>query len=165
MILSTMHRMEKLMTKTFDFKTQLAVGDRGQELFMEYYPEAISIWPEHDGDFITKSGQKIELKTDTYNMDKTDNFFIERYSDLNKKSPGSVWQAHGHGCEIFVYYFVRHDTWFIFRDLPKLIERLESLTNGKGLVYIKNRAWTTAGYKVKRKDLEDLYEQFTFKKD
>lgn len=44
----------------------------------------------------------------------------------------------------------------------KLIERLESLTAGKGYVYIKNRAWTTAGYKVKREDLKDLYEQYTF---
>lgn len=151
------------MSKVFDFKIQLEVGDRGQELFLENYPEKLTIWPERDGDFITESGKKLELKTDTYNMDKTDNFFIERYSDLNKKSPGSVWQAQGHGCEIFVYYFVRHNTWFQFNDLPALINRLDSLTQGKGMVYIKNRAWTTAGYKVKREDLKDLYTEFTFK--
>lgn len=150
------------MVKTFDFKEQLSVGSRGEELFLEYFPEKISIWPERDGDFITEGGKKIELKTDTYNMEKTDNFFIERFSDLNKKSPGSVWQAHGHGCEIFVYYFVRHNTWFVFRDIPALIERLEVLTKGKGLVYIKNKAWTTAGYKVKRSDLADLFTEFTF---
>lgn len=150
------------MSKTFDFKEQLKVGSRGEELFLKYYPEKIYIHPERDGDFITEDGKKIELKTDDYNMDKTDNFFIERYSDLNKKSPGSVWQAKGHHCDIFVYYFVRHNTWFIFKDLDKLINRLEELTKGKGMVYIRNKAWTTAGYKVKRDDLKDLFEQYTF---
>lgn len=151
------------MSKAFDFQTQLKVGNRGEELFLEYYPEKITIWPDRDGDFITMSGQKIELKTDTYNMNKTDNFFIERYSDFEKKSPGSIWQAHEHGCEIFVYYFVRHNTWFVFKDLPKLIKVLEESHGHKGFILIKNKGWRTAGWTVPRDSLKDLYERYEFK--
>jgi hypothetical protein len=118
---------------SFCFQEQLKVGDRGEELFMQHYPKGIIIHPGRDGDFIEKSsGKKIELKTDTYNMDKTPNFFIERYSCIQKESPGSVWQAQSHGCDIFCYMFVRHNIWFQFNNIPKLIERLEDLTKPKG---------------------------------
>lgn len=146
----------------FDFNEQLKVGSRGEEIFLERYPNKLSIYPGRDGDFITEDGKKIELKTDTYNMNKTSNFFIERYSDIDKKSPGSVWQASEHGCDIFCYMFVRHNTWFQFNDIPKLITRLEDLTSNMGLIYIKNRCWITGGYKIPREELSDLYEIYEF---
>jgi len=150
-------------SKTWDFKEQLKCGERGEELFMANYPKQLTIYPGRDGDFIEKnSGKKIELKTDTYNMNKSSNFFIERYSSVYDKTPGSVWQARDHGCEVFCYMFVRHNTWFQFNDLDKLINRLEELTTGKGLIYIKNRGWVTGGYKVPRSSLSDLYEVWEF---
>jgi hypothetical protein len=147
---------------TFSFQEQLEVGSRGEELFAENYPRKLDIWPGRDGDFVVRStGQKLELKSDTYNIEKTPYFFIERYSDFHKKSPGSIWQAQEHGCEIFCYYFVRHDTWFEFRDIPALIARVESIAP-KGFVLIKNKAWITAGWKILRTDLEDLYDEWSF---
>jgi len=152
-----------MTNKTWSFKEQLVVGDRGQELFLQHYPKQLDIHPGRDGDFIERnSGKKIELKTDTYNMEKTPNFFIERYSDVDKKSPGSVWQARAHGCEIFCYMFVRHNIWFQFNDLEKLEDRLNSLTEGKGLIYIKNRGWVTGGITIPRNALSDLYNIYEF---
>lgn len=150
-------------SKTWDFKEQLAVGDRGEELFLANYPKKLTIHPGRDGDFIEQcSGKKIEIKTDTYNMDKSPNFFIERYSSVYDETPGSVWQALDHGCSVFCYLFVRHNTWFQFNDLPALKTRLEELTDGKGLIYIKNRRWVTGGYKIPREALSDLYEVWEF---
>ncbi len=147
----------------WDFSKQIEVGSRGEELFQEYYPTKLSIHPENDYDFVcTETKKKIELKTDTYNMNKTDNFFIERYSDVHKKSPGGPWQSHGKGVDIFCYYFVRHNMWFQFEDLPKLIKRIEELTKGQGLIYIKNKGWVTGGYKINRNDLADLYDIYEF---
>lgn len=149
--------------KVWDFREQLAVGSRGEELFLEYYPKKIVVYPERDGDFIeVYSGKKIELKSDSYNMDKTENFFFERYSNIETKTPGSVWQALSHNCDIFCYQFVRHNIWFQFTDLPKLAARLEELTAGKGLIWIKNKGWVTGGFTVKRKLLEDLYTIWEF---
>lgn len=147
----------------FDFKAQLEVGSRGEELFMANYPRPLEIWPGRDGDFIVKeTGQKLEVKTDTYNIEKTPNFFIERYSNVAKKSPGSVWQALEHGCSIFCYMYVRHNIWFEFNDLPALRDRLDKLIEGKGYIAIKNKGWITAGYKIPRIELADLYTINTF---
>lgn len=148
---------------SFDFKQQLEVGSRGEELFLERYPSKIAVHPSHAYDFdCLETGKKIELKTDTYNIDKTQNFFIVRYSDVYKKSPGGIWQSQEKGVDIFCYYFVRHNLWFQFNNLSALINKVESLTNNKGLVYIKNKGWVTAGYKVKRDDLADLFEVWEF---
>jgi len=143
--------------KVWSFQDQLQVGDRGEQLFMERYPKKLTIHPGYDGDFIeVNSGKKIELKTDTYNMEKSSNFFIEKYSNLEKQKPGSIWQAHAHGCDVFCYMFVRHNLWFQFNDLPQLIDRVNHLTSNKGLVYIKNNGFISAGYKVDRDSIADL---------
>jgi len=150
------------MADNWDFKAQLEVGDRGEQLFLEHYPRKLTIYPERAYDFTCSSGAKIELKTDTYNMEKTENFFMERYSDVHRETVGGPWRAAGDDVDIFCYYFVRHNTWFQFNDIPALVERLNELTTGKGLVYIKNRGWVTGGYKVKRDELEDLFDVWEF---
>jgi hypothetical protein len=152
-----------LPSKVWNFQTQLKVGERGQELFQEAYPTTLEVYPQHDGDFIeVESGKKLELKTDTYNMTKTENFFVERWSSLYDEKPGSFWQAYGHGCQIFCYMFVRHNTWFQFGDIPAAMDKVEKMTATKGYIYIKNRAWITAGYKIPREALSDLYEVYEF---
>lgn len=149
--------------KTWSFKDQIEVGTRGEELFLEYYHSPIVVYPKHAADFqLVNTGQLLELKSDTYNMDKTPNFFIERWSDIENKKPGSIWQSHKKGVEIFCYMFVRHNTYFEFRDLPALIERLDSITKDMYLHHIKNRGWITGGYRVPRELLKDLYTQYTF---
>lgn len=149
--------------KVWSFQDQLLIGDRGEQLFMERYPKKLVIHPGRDGDFIeVNSGKKIELKTDTYNMDKTENFFIERYSDIHKKTPGSIWQAQSHGCDIFCYMFVRHNIWFQFNNIPSLIVEIERLTHNKGLVYIKNRGFISGGYKIPRDIVSDFYTIWEF---
>lgn len=155
--------MSKVKQNKWDFKEQLEVGQAGEADFMEAYPHKLKVHPERDGDFVDSRGRKIELKTDTYCMTKTPNFFIERYSDFHKETPGSAWQALGHGCDIFVYMFIKNQTYFKFNDVPKLVERLDELLGERpGYVFIKNRGWITAGCKVKREDLEDLYEEYSW---
>lgn len=147
------------MTK-FDFREQLQVGQQGEQDFLEHYPEELTIHPGYDGDFILPCGGKLELKTDTYSMAKTSNFFIERWSDFHRKKPGFVWQAREHGCTRLCYYFVRDSTYFEFRDLEALQKRLEELTEGMSYIMVKNKGWLTVGYKVPRAALEDLYEEW-----
>jgi len=146
---------------TFDFKEQLALGDRGEEIFLERYHRKIEIYPKHDFDFISKCRKhKIELKTDTYNMDKTENFFIERWSDLHKERPGSIWQSIPKGVNIFCYMFVRHNVYFEFTNLPALRDFLDDYLVNKSYVAVKNKGWITAGYKVPRDLLSDYYEVY-----
>ena len=149
---------------TFGFKTQLEVGQAGEAEFLERYPTKLTIHPDRDGDFIHPDGRKLELKTDTYSMQKTPNFFIERWSVLHQEKPGSLWQAHEHGCSIFCYYFVKNSTYFRIADIPAAIARVETYIEEQkpGMVYVKNRGYITGGYKIPRALLEDLTEEFTW---
>lgn len=148
------------MTDTFTFKDQLVVGDRGEELFQQYYPTKLELYPGREYDFTcTETGKTVELKTDTYSLFKTENFFMERYSDIDKKEdkPGGPWRALKDNVNLFCYMFVRENVYFEFDITQKLIDRLDEYTERKGLVYIKNRGWITGGYKVPRKIVEEFY--------
>lgn len=155
--------MTDKQNKVWNFKQQLKVGDRGEEIFLERYPRKIKLYPGREYDFTVQSSrEKLELKTDSYNIEKTDNFFMERWSCMDRKKPGGPWRAAKDEVDIFCYYFVRNNIWFEFRDLPALVERLDEVTKKKGLVFIKNKGWITGGFKLRRELFDDLYTVWEF---
>ena len=139
-----------------DFKSDLHTGQKGESLLLELWPELI----RQDGfhfDFLTPDCCALELKTDTYDMQKTDNFFIERWSDLHKKRPGGPFQALGRGASLFAYLYIKNKKCFVFNTVD-LIKHVMELENKKqvSLVYIRNVAWTTTGYKIPRDSVKHL---------
>jgi hypothetical protein len=151
------------MTKTFTWREQLAVGDRGEELFMQHYPEPLTVFPEHRADFRRVSdGLLIELKTDTYSLEKTENCFMERWGDATREKVGGPWRSRRDRVPVFVYYFVRHNVWLEWntKELCKLLERL---TKKQSLIYIKNQGWLVQGYKVPIQSVLHLATVHTFK--
>ncbi len=144
----------------WDFKKQLSVGMKGEKLLLQKWPHAVR---KHDAlkgpDLVDSRGKVIELKTDTYPIEKTANFFMERYSDASVKSPGGIWQAASKGVDVFVYLFINSGRWYVFEDMAALIKRVEELTALKFLHNIPNRGYVTQGYKVRRSDLADLYRE------
>lgn len=148
---------------TFNFKTQLAVGDAGEKWFIENYHSPIVQIKAHKADFRRiDDGRVIELKTDTYSMDKTPNFFIERYSDFAKKSPGGIWQSKAKRVKIFCYFFIKDGVYFEF-DLAALVKELTPIADeierkGKFL-WIKNTGWVTAGFTYPREKLKHLFTE------
>jgi len=144
----------------FDFQDQLKVGRKGELLLLKKWPHPVRKHAELKGpDFLDSEGRVIELKTDTYDMNKTSNFFMERWSDGKLKKPGGVWQAQEKGVTCFVYLFIQQKVWFVFEDVPALVKRLDSLTAKMYIHNIPNKGWTTQGYKVPRDSLKDLYRQ------
>jgi hypothetical protein len=140
---------------------QLKYGLDAEIEFCHRYPKKLLRVEGHrKWDFDCTDGYAYELKTDTYSMHKSQNFFMERWSVLDKKKPGGPWQALENGADIFIYCFINNKTYFEFKDLPALVDRLDLLTEKQGLVYIPNKGWTTAGYKVKRDSLKDLCEEW-----
>lgn len=135
---------------TFDFKKSLAAGQSGEELF-DLADSDFTRTDGYKGDFINKkTGAKLELKTDSYDINRTPNVFMERWSDKAKEKPGGPWQAKEHGCSIYAYYFLKNGIVFYY-DIDRLINILESKKRCQ--VWIRNRAWITSGYKVKREEL------------
>jgi hypothetical protein len=142
--------MSRELQKSWSFHEQLKVGERGQELFIQYYHQPLVVYPDRKADFqVVNTGELLELKSDTYNMQKTVNFFFERWSDVHRVSR-------------YVYMFVRHNHYFEFDNIKLLCKELDKLTKKQGLIYVKNRGYVTAGYTVPREKVKHLYEEYIF---
>lgn len=137
----------------FKFNTQLDVGAEGEKLFLSLYP-----WlNKADGikyDF-ERDGKTVELKTDTYSMDKTPNFFMEKFSDKNRSTFGGPWRAAKDNVDFFVYMFLQEKKCFWFRS-KDLTTFLDPYCANKRTVDVHNKTWVTCGYLVPRKDVEHL---------
>lgn len=147
----------------FDFKEQLVIGDRGENQFVDYYPNfRLKKSEDRRYDFISGNGKTIELKTDTYDMDKTPNFFMELHSDMKVKSLGGPWRAEKDNVDYFVYYFIKNKTlfWFRVKDMfPVLLEYIR--VNKPRTKFIPNKGWNAEGYAIPRAALASV----EFRKD
>lgn len=138
-----------------NFQKDLQRGLAGQQAFAKLFVN-VRHTDGKRGD-LTVNGAKIELKVDFYDMDKTSNFFIERYSSLQTFSPGGPWQAASHECDYFVYMYMMQMTGFVFA-VPNIVKQLEAIEKQLKPVEVKNKSWTTMGYKVPRQALKPLFE-------
>jgi site-specific DNA-adenine methylase len=141
----------------FIFEESLKSGDYGERLFLSLNAGKIRKSDTLSVDFIHESGKSIELKSDYYDMTRTDNFFIERWSDLNRKTLGGPWQALKNDAYYYIYFFVKNKQAFIFRT-DKLVAFLDRVLVGDiyTLINIPNKKWITAGYKIPRSQLESI---------
>lgn len=134
----------------FIFEDSLKVGKQGEREFHSLNPDLVAA----DGfnyDFKMKNGKKIELKSDYYDMEKTENFFIERYSYGNKS--GGPWQSLEKGVDFYIYFFPKNKTAFLFKT-EEMVSVLDSICDEKNLISIGNDGYVTRGYKINRKQLE-----------
>jgi len=151
---------------SFKFREQLAIGEAGEALFLEHYPEPLILYSGKSADFIAiDSGDLVELKSDMYPMDKTTNFFFERWSDVAKKKPGGPWQSRRNSVDRFIYMFAQDGTYFEFSDVGALCARLEELIVDLKPVKVYNTSWVTEGYKIPRLLLTDLYVEAQIEKE
>ena len=137
--------------KTFNFQSQHAIGNIGERLFLEYYKQA----SKTDGrkfDFLI--GEKsVELKTDTYPMEKTPNFFFEKYGNIATQALGGPWRAKDDNVDYFVYLFIADKKFFWFEPAP-LCAFLDNYIVDLKPKIIDNRKWSTLGYAVPREVCE-----------
>ena len=149
--------------KTWDFKTQLNQAEKHELEFTKIYKKhKLTKSADRRWDFNTPRGLRVELKCDTYDATKTPYFFLERYSDMYKKSPGGIWQSVGHDVDIFIYWFVNSGVYYEFRNLQDLIKVLEKLTENLYMIGIRNRGYITGGYKLTRDLLHPYFTRVTY---
>ncbi len=137
----------------FGFKKQLEVGNVGEALFLKHYKDsAKSDGRKYD---ITHNGKKVELKTDTYPMQETPNYFMERYGSIEDKKSGGPWRAHEDGIDYFVYLYLANRTFFWFES-KTLVDFLNEYTKTMRGKTIANRSYSTLGFCVPRDAVEHL---------
>lgn len=143
-----------MTSETFDFKKQLTIGSTGENLFLKHYaPDA----GKADGRKydLTYKEKKVELKTDTYPMQKTENFFMERYGSIEDKKEGGPWRANTDGVDYFVYFYLANKVFFWFETAP-LVEFLDKHTLTMRGKTVANRGYVTLGFAVNREALRHL---------
>jgi hypothetical protein len=134
----------------FQFKKQLNIGDDGEKLFLKTYQSRQS--KKADGikfDFFIDDGKTVELKTDTYSMSRTPNFFMEYFGNKDSGAIGGPWRALRDKVDYFVYLFLYDRTFFWF-DPKTLCPFLDGEINNLRPKEIPNRTWTTVGFAVPR---------------
>lgn len=145
----------------WSFSKQLKVGEQGEQLILNHYREPIVYYKGRRADFVLPlTGELLELKTDTYDRQKTSNFFFERWSDVDNKKPGGPWQARAKSASRFIYLFMSDGTYYEFQDIDKLCRLLDQYCTKLEPIRILNKGWTTVGYKVPRDALSHLWEEY-----
>ena len=109
--------------KVFNFNDQRRIGDIGESDFVKVYKK---LKPKKSKtnfqiDFTLSNGKTVELKTDSYDMEKTPNFFMEQKTISGKKSNlGGPWRAKDHKIDYLFEITARHIAVTIIPN-PKLI--------------------------------------------
>lgn len=134
---------------TFYFNKQNSIGAKGEDYFVNCYEGA----EKTDGrKFDLKyNGDSVELKTDTYSINKTENFFMERYGNCEQKSDGGPWRAKKDGVKYFVYLY-SNDNVFYWFDTNLLVDELENIIAKEKPKqrFVNNKNYKTMGFAIKR---------------
>lgn len=107
---------------TYTFDQRKIEGDEGENQFLKDFsnlnPKRFE--GKNAFDFLVMDDRKVELKTDTYDMRKTLNFFMETLTKLNNGEDrmGGPWRAMRDKVYYFVYYFKQNRTYFWFKPEP-----------------------------------------------
>jgi hypothetical protein len=145
--------------RKFDFNEQLGAGDSGERDFKGYYKdlEPTKSVTDLKFDFTLKGGEKLELKTDTYDMDETPNFFMEYYSDSKNLKLGGPWRADNDSVDYFVYFFVKNKTffWFKTKQLREFLDKYIDIYQPK-VKNVPNKGWLTQGFAIPREALDEI---------
>lgn len=149
------------------------IGKNGEEFLANLYANEWEKLDGKQGDLLTKEHAlipnpvKIEVKSDNhpkalaaFTSNTTPNEFHERYSNLDKQSPGGPWQALEHNCPVFMYFFTCGDVRLLsIYNTEKLITRLEDIIDsGKYKGHkVFNKTYLTWGFAIPRTELSDLH--------
>ena len=151
--------------KVFNFEDQRRIGDIGESDFLKVYEKMKPVKSLDDFriDFTLKDGKTVELKTDSYDMGKTPNFFMEKSTVSGEKTTsGGPWRSKEHKIDYFVYYFVKNKVFFWFRpkELVKILDKLIAKNKMREMT-IKNKNtrggyYEARGYKISRESVEPV---------
>jgi hypothetical protein len=139
-----------------NFQTDLKRGQAGEHILHTLLPHLEKMG--RTADFrCNVTGCTFEVKAD---YTATDNFFMERWSDVEKKKPGGPWRSKEENVQFYVYLFPKEGIGYTF-STKKLVSVLEKM-QGLRMVSIANRAWITKGLLVPKEKVINLAHKFTF---
>lgn len=125
-----------------DFKKDLERGAAGEAAFHKLKPHLTRL-DGRGADFVDPDGKTYEIKTDSY---VSKNFFVERWSDIDRKKAGGPWQSAEKKIDYFCYSFPKMGITYIF-TVAALLSQLEKIEK-PNVRRVLNRGWITLGWLV-----------------
>jgi|ERR1017187_2085055 hypothetical protein len=142
--------------KIFDFNKQMKIGNNGEDFFCECYKDRSPIKSSfREFDVIIDGNKMVEIKTDSYSMDSTPNFFMERYGDKERTKEAGPWRAKKDSLNYFCYLFIKDKTFFWFYP-QELCDFLDNHINELEEKEIRNKGWSAIGFCVEREKIKHL---------
>lgn len=140
--------------KVFEFEKSLRKGKKAESEFHELFKDKVERLEGYMADFkILRTGETIELKTESRCETETPNLFIERYSYGTE--PGGPYQAANKGSTYYIHYFPKTQAFYVYRTAT-LVTWLNANVPRPWLFNIKNKSHTTRGFVVRRSQLEAI---------
>ena len=138
------------------FSQSLLIGKQGEYALTKFWPNPVERTDGRKADFIDLvTGERIELKTETRDLTKTANIFLELYSDVAKGKVGGLQQALSSGSSLYVCNFSASSTAFVYEVEPLWAFIASTLANYSP-VFVRNNGWVTLGIKVPRASIQHL---------
>jgi hypothetical protein len=140
--------------KIHSFKESLKKGQKAEAEFYALFKDKVSRSDGYIEDFkVLRTGKLLEVKTDSYDPSKTQNFFMERYS--YDKQPGGPWQSQSKDIDYFIYWFPITMEFWCFK-VDSLVAKLEELKDQCREVKVFNTGHVTTGLLVPRHLLQKI---------
>ena len=144
----------------FIFEKSIVEGKKGEDLFFELYSRNPFLGEIRRSDGIKEDfflGDKsLELKSEYYDALKTPNFFIEKFSNFEAMTFGGPWRAEIHDVFYYAHFFTLSCELYLFKT-KELMQQIRGYDD-RWLLPIRNKTWTTYGFKVLRTKLRDVYD-------
>lgn len=142
--------------KVFGFQKQLKQGEKGEKFFIKCYKELKSKKSDiREVDIFINGNETVELKTDSYSEEKTQNFFIELVGSTVSGKLGGVHLSHQDNIDYFVYHYTPEKSFYWFRP-SELVRFIDENGHRFQKREIKSVSWSSIGLLVPRSEVEHL---------
>ena len=147
--------------KTFSFSKQLKQGEAGEQFFIKCYhdlnPRKSSA---REVDIFINKNETVELKSDSYGENLTQNFFIELIGNTESGKLGGPHLSLKNGVNYFVYHYTPDKSFYWFRP-SDLVDYIDKNGHEFKRKEIKNVGWSSIGLLIPR----DKVAHILIKKD
>lgn len=152
----------------FEFGEQFGIGKDGERDFINAYSRfQPTLSTDRRWDIILWNGAKVELKTDTYRMNESPNYFLEQFTvSYGQRKIAGPWRAKEDCADYFVYYFYKDATFFWF-DPKTLCPVIDSylVNSPMDYKYISNGTYYALGYPIARQAFDAVLMKKHFVKE
>jgi hypothetical protein len=148
-----------MSNRKFSFHKQLKKGEAGEDFFIKSYNELNPHKSDiKEVDIFIDGNKTVELKSDSYDENDTENFFIELIGNTTNNKLGGPHLSQQNDVDWFVYHYVPNKTFYWF-DVKELCDFIDKNQNDFQTKEVKNYGWSSIGLLIPRNRITHLLKR------